>query len=77
MSCSKAVKALVSNVRFYSKHEASYIFRVAELDLVAIGRSMGIVRLPKMPELKGGPEGGWLRSDVDVRLSHCIVCLPD
>ena len=65
----QAVKAFVSNVRFYSKHEASYIFRVADLDLPTMAKSMGIIRLPKMPELKRSdvPDGGWLDNSIDVR----------
>ncbi|KAI8457608.1 P-loop containing nucleoside triphosphate hydrolase protein [Phakopsora pachyrhizi] len=57
----RAVKALVSYVQFYSKHEASYIFSLDHLDVLSLAfNGFGLVRLPKMPELKkycceGGP----------------------
>lgn len=47
------------------------IFNLKELDFVGYGQAFGLVRLPRMPELKNRkdiPEGGWLTSDVDVRL---------
>ncbi|PGH07197.1 ATP-dependent rRNA helicase SPB4 [Blastomyces parvus] len=48
----KAQRAFVSWVRSYSKHQASSIFRVADLDWEELGRAWGLLRLPKMPELK-------------------------
>jgi hypothetical protein len=48
----KGVKGFVSFVKAYSKHEASYIFRLKDLDLAGVAASFGLVRLPKMPELK-------------------------
>lgn len=47
-----ALKAYVSFVRYYSKHSASSIFRIQDLDYVAIAKMYGLLRLPKMPELK-------------------------
>ena len=49
----KAQKAFVSWVRSYSKHQASSIFRVADLDWEMLGRAWGLLKLPRMPELKG------------------------
>lgn len=46
------VRAFVSYVRAYSKHEMSYIFKLADLDLAGIAHAFGIIRLPAMPELK-------------------------
>ncbi|KAK2790067.1 ATP-dependent rRNA helicase spb4 [Emmonsiellopsis sp. PD_33] len=48
----KAQRAFVSWVKSYSKHQASSIFRVADLDWEELGRAWGLLRLPKMPELK-------------------------
>lgn len=45
-------KAFVSWVRSYSKHQASSIFRVADLDWEGLGKAWGLLKLPKMPELK-------------------------
>ncbi|TDL27403.1 DEAD-domain-containing protein [Rickenella mellea] len=61
----KSVKAFVSFVRAYSKHEASYIFRIKDLDLFGVAKSYGLLRLPKMPELKGRPKDGWTDAEVD------------
>lgn len=63
-SCSQSMKAFVSFVRAYSKHEASYIFRIKDLDLVGVAKSFGLIRLPKMPELTS--RDGWTNLDVDV-----------
>jgi ATP-dependent RNA helicase DDX55/SPB4 len=48
----KAQKAFVSWVRSYSKHQASSIFRVNELDWLDLANAWGLLRMPKMPELK-------------------------
>ncbi|CZR58120.1 probable ATP-dependent rRNA helicase spb4 [Phialocephala subalpina] len=48
----KGQRAFVSWVRSYSKHTASSIFRVADLDWTELGNAWGLIRLPKMPELK-------------------------
>jgi ATP-dependent RNA helicase DDX55/SPB4 len=48
----KGQRAFVSWVKAYSKHQASSIFRVADLDWTELGNAWGLVRLPKMPELK-------------------------
>ncbi|KAI6113657.1 DEAD-domain-containing protein [Pisolithus croceorrhizus] len=55
----KAVKAFVSFVRAYSKHEASYIFRLKALDLIGVAKAFGLLRLPRMPELKDVDMEGW------------------
>ncbi|KII95178.1 hypothetical protein PLICRDRAFT_34015 [Plicaturopsis crispa FD-325 SS-3] len=61
----KAAKAFVSFVRAYSKHEASYIFRIKDLDLVGVAKSFGLLRLPRMPELKDISREGWEDAEVD------------
>jgi ATP-dependent RNA helicase DDX55/SPB4 len=48
----KGQKAFVSWLRSYSKHQASSIFRVADLQWEALGKAWGLLKLPKMPELK-------------------------
>ena len=48
----KAQKAFVSWVRAYSKHQASSIFRVQDVDWSEVGRAWGLLRMPKMPEAK-------------------------
>ncbi|KAF8076413.1 DEAD-domain-containing protein [Lyophyllum atratum] len=61
----QAAKAFVSFVRAYSKHEASYIFRVKDLDLVGVAKSFGLLRLPRMPELKDINREGWEDAQMD------------
>ncbi|KAH0839733.1 DEAD-domain-containing protein [Lanmaoa asiatica] len=61
----KAAKGFVSFVRAYSKHEASYIFRIKDLDLVGIAKSFGLLRLPRMPELKDVDKTGWEDASLD------------
>jgi Domain of unknown function (DUF4217) len=57
-------------VRAYSKHEASYIFRIKDLDLIGVARCLGLLRLPKMPELKDLNRDNWEDATVDVRVSE-------
>jgi hypothetical protein len=66
----QGAEAFVSFVKAYSKHEASYIFRIKKLDLVGVARSFGLLRLPRMPELKDRSSDGWEDADVDVGLFH-------
>ena len=47
----KAQRAFVSWVKSYSKHAASSIFRLSDIDWVATAQAWGLLRLPKMPEL--------------------------
>ncbi|KAF9492819.1 DEAD-domain-containing protein [Pleurotus eryngii] len=61
----QAAKAFVSFVRAYSKHEASYIFRIKDLDLVGVAKSFGLLRLPKMPELQQTNRAQWADADVN------------
>ncbi|KIK97158.1 hypothetical protein PAXRUDRAFT_825250 [Paxillus rubicundulus Ve08.2h10] len=55
----KATKGFVSFVRAYSKHEASYIFRMKDLHLIGVAKSFGLLRLPRMPELRDEDKKGW------------------
>ena len=64
----KAKRGFVSWVRSYSKHQASSIFRLADLDWEDLGNAWGLLRLPKMPELKnwdGDTSLGFLDVDWD------------
>jgi ATP-dependent RNA helicase DDX55/SPB4 len=46
------MRAFVSFVRFYYKHECKLIFQARSLDLLAHARGFALLHLPKMPELK-------------------------
>jgi ATP-dependent RNA helicase DDX55/SPB4 len=48
----KAQRGFVSWVRSYSKHQAGSIFRITDLDWSDLGSAWGLLRMPKMPELK-------------------------
>ncbi|KAL8939662.1 MAG: hypothetical protein Q9216_003238 [Gyalolechia sp. 2 TL-2023] len=48
----KAQRGFVSWVKAYSKHQASSIFRLSDLDWADLGNAWGLLKLPKMPELK-------------------------
>lgn len=48
----KAQRAFVSWVKAYSKHQAGSIFRISDLDWEDLGQAWGLLKLPKMPELK-------------------------
>ncbi|XP_063709775.1 probable ATP-dependent RNA helicase DDX55 homolog [Culicoides brevitarsis] len=48
----KGTRAFVSHIRAYSKHECNLILRLKDLDLGKIATSYGMLKLPKMPEMK-------------------------
>jgi ATP-dependent RNA helicase DDX55/SPB4 len=48
----KAQKAFVSWVRSYGAHQATSIFNVSDLDWEDLANAWGLLRMPKMPELK-------------------------
>lgn len=70
------MKAFVSFVKAYSKHEASYVFRLQNLDLVGIAKSFGLLRLPGMFETKDIDRDGWTDAEVDVRSGISSPGLP-
>lgn len=63
----KAAKAFVSSLQAYSKHEASFIFRLSDLDLHSVAIAFGLLRLPAMPEIKE-----W-RKKLEARKKRVIV----
>lgn len=63
----KGMRAFVSYVQAYAKHECSLIFRIKDLDFAALANGFALLRLPKMPELKGKtfPNFKQVTSDTD------------
>ena len=61
----KAKRGFVSWVRSYSKHQASSIFRLSDLDWEDLGNTWGLLKLPEMPELKNWEGDRSLGVDVD------------
>uniref|UniRef100_A0A8D3CFG3 ATP-dependent RNA helicase n=1 Tax=Scophthalmus maximus TaxID=52904 RepID=A0A8D3CFG3_SCOMX len=49
----RGMRAFVSCVQAYAKHECSLIFRIKDLDFASLARGFALLRLPKMPELRG------------------------
>nr|XP_006819939.1 PREDICTED: ATP-dependent RNA helicase DDX55-like [Saccoglossus kowalevskii] len=64
----KGTRAFVSFVQFYSKHECKLIFRVKDLDFGRLARGFALLKLPKMPELKGKNVSGFQSVDMDYNL---------
>lgn len=61
----KAQKAFVSWVRSYSKHQASSIFRLADIDWADHAAAWGLLKMPKMPELKNWDRSTYRAPTVD------------
>ncbi len=63
----KGIKAFVSFVRAYKEHQCKFIFRLADLDLARFATALGLLRLPKMPEMRKTKKGreGFQESSVD------------
>ncbi|GMM45862.1 putative ATP-dependent RNA helicase [Pichia kluyveri] len=63
-----AVRCYVGYTRYYSKHVASSIFRLAELNYLKLAKLHGLTRYPKMPEnkyIKDFPTDGWFDDSID------------
>ncbi|KAF6080925.1 DEAD-box helicase 55 [Phyllostomus discolor] len=61
----KGVRAFVSHVQAYAKHECSLIFRLKDLDFAALARGFALLRMPRMPELRGRQFPDFEPADVD------------
>ncbi|PHH59673.1 hypothetical protein CDD81_2675 [Ophiocordyceps australis] len=61
----KAQKAFVSWVRSYAAHQATSIFRLGDLDWADLANAWGLLRMPKMPELKLWDGDRTLGLDID------------
>ncbi|PVD31316.1 hypothetical protein C0Q70_06728 [Pomacea canaliculata] len=61
----KGVRAFVSFIQSYSKHECNMIFRLKDLDYGKLATGFGLLRIPKMPELRGKTVGSFTPADVD------------
>lgn len=63
-------RAFVSWARAFKEHQASSIFRPADVDWVDLGHAWGLVQLPKMPELRAAgitDRSLGLEGEIDVR----------
>lgn len=64
----KANRAFVSYVQAYSKHECNLILRLKDIDLGKLAMSFGLLRMPRMPELKGRDTSSFEQEDIDTNL---------
>lgn len=62
----RGARAFVSFVRAYGTHDAGFLFRSSALDLVGLARAYGLLRLPRMPELKNRPATSTVWKDAEV-----------
>lgn len=63
----KANRAFVSHIRAYSKHECYLILRLKDINFVELGINFGLLKLPRMPELKDQDLSDFpIESDVDL-----------
>ena len=53
----KGTRAFVSYIRGYKEHHCRFIFRHKELELAKLARAMGLLRLPRMKEIRKAPQG--------------------
>lgn len=63
----KGIQAFVSFVRFYVKHECNMIFRLKDLDYGKMATGFGLIKIPKMPELKGKDMSGFTETEIEVK----------
>lgn len=59
-------RGFVSWVQAYTKHQTSSIFRIADIDWTDAGAAWGLLKLPKMPELKRWEGDKSLGVDLDL-----------
>jgi len=52
----KGVRAYVSYIRGYKEHHCRFIFRFKELEYGSLAMAMGLLRLPKMKEIRKAPK---------------------
>ncbi|XP_063334070.1 ATP-dependent RNA helicase DDX55 [Pelmatolapia mariae] len=61
----RGMKAFVSYVQAYAKHECSLIFRTKDLDFGCLAHGFALLRLPRMPELKDKRFPDFIETTVD------------
>lgn len=62
----RSAKAFVAFIRFYQEHQAKFIFCPKSLDIAQLAKSFGLLRLPRMPELRGVKVEGFTPASVNV-----------
>uniref|UniRef100_A0A1B0A5N3 ATP-dependent RNA helicase n=1 Tax=Glossina pallidipes TaxID=7398 RepID=A0A1B0A5N3_GLOPL len=62
----KGVRAFVSHIRAYTKHECNAILRLKDMDLGKAATGYGLLQMPRMPELKTLKSDNFIGPDFDV-----------
>ncbi|KAG5441184.1 ATP-dependent RNA helicase ddx55, partial [Clonorchis sinensis] len=62
----KSIRAFVSYVQYYRKHECHLLLKLKDLDFGRLANGFGLLRLPHMPELRGANTSCFTPSGVDV-----------
>ncbi|KAB7501298.1 ATP-dependent RNA helicase DDX55 [Armadillidium nasatum] len=62
----KATRAFVSHIQAYTKHECNFVINIKKLDLGLLATGFGLLKLPRMPELKNCKDINFTACDVDV-----------
>ncbi|CAK9819765.1 Probable ATP-dependent RNA helicase DDX55 homolog [Anthophora plagiata] len=62
----KANRAFVSYVQAYNKHECNLILRLKDIDLGKLATSFGLLRMPRMPEVKGRDVSSFEPENIDI-----------
>ena len=72
----KGVRAYVSYIRGYKEHHCRFIFRFKELEYGSLGMAMGLLRLPKMKEIRKAPKK-FMESFVESSVNADTVAFSD
>lgn len=63
----KGIRAFVSYIKAYSKHECYLLFRMKDLDFAKVAQGFALLKMPYMPELRGKKIHGFQPSGIDVK----------
>ncbi|CAN7993628.1 unnamed protein product [Ixodes hexagonus] len=63
----KSVRAFVSFIQAYRKHECYLLFRIKDLDFAKLAEGFALLKMPYMPELRGKSIGRFQASSIDVK----------
>ncbi|CAL8081090.1 unnamed protein product [Calicophoron daubneyi] len=62
----KSIRAFVSYVQFYRKHECHLLLKLKDLNLGRLANAFGLLKLPRMPELRCTDTSAFNAPSVDV-----------
>ena len=62
----KGMRGFVSFVQSYAKHENFMIFQMKKMDFGSLATGFGLIKMPKMPEVKGKDLSNFAAIPVDL-----------